>query len=176
MFIQPLHIRMRELREFQKSMYGPHVRQPFARKLRDCLSFVTTYPRAVSEVGLIPFGDRSFLVNSKACAAFLGIKSNSYSRNFREHGFELDPSFMITQELRHQHLSIVLSRRAWAKRTFADDPFNAESGDADIEQAVRHSIAIRKGKPPPGPFLEEQDDYFRGPAISEDDLEFGDSE
>jgi hypothetical protein len=127
---------MSELQELQENVCGPHMRLSFATKLRNTLRFVDNHPDAASRTGLIPFGPNSFLVNSKICSQFFGIKPNSCNRNFQQHQFGIDFHYQITQACRDRYPNIQLSQRTWPRRTFKYGQFNGDSSDEEIAVAT----------------------------------------
>jgi hypothetical protein len=140
---------MLDLIQLQPNMYDVPIPGSFPRKIRDSLLFVANHPESASQIGLIPYGQDSFLVNSKTWAQFIGLKFNSCNRNFQDHGFKLDSHFVISQELRNRYPEVILSRRKWLKRTCVHGPFNAQSTDVEIARAQSYAKAIRARTPHP---------------------------
>jgi hypothetical protein len=104
--------------DFRKTIFGAHVKTPWAVRLFRSLRFVTEQPEFCPEVGLIPLSSCSFLVNSAVFATFIGVKRNSLNRDFQQHGF--------VRELCSQPPTSEPALRHWTKRTFKYGPFNAQ--------------------------------------------------
>jgi hypothetical protein len=136
--------RPRDLVQFQTKVCGPHIKISFATKIRDGLHFVDDNPWAAAYIGLIPYGPNSFLVNSRICAAFHGIKRNSWNRNFQQHHFDLEKHYPISQELRERYPNIALSPQTWLRRIFKLGSFNERSSDAEIAIATKMAASSRR--------------------------------
>jgi hypothetical protein len=124
------------------------MKTPWAIRLRDTLRFIETHTEYQLQVGIIPAGQNAFFINSSVSAEFFGLKSrNSLNHNLQQHGFVLDHSSNVTQELRTLCPELAPSSRCWGKRRFAFGEFN---GDISATQAARASNAarqVRKGNP-----------------------------
>jgi hypothetical protein len=137
------------LQAFRNTVFGPHIKAPWAIRLRDTLRFIETHTEYQLQVGIIPAGQNAFFVNSSVSAKFFGLKSrNSLNRNFQEHGFVLDHSSNVTQELRTLCPELVPSSHCWGKRRFIFGEFNGDISATQAAQAAQASNTakqIRKG-------------------------------
>lgn len=122
---------MQTCADFRKTIFGAHLKLPWATRLHRALQFVTEHPESRAEVGLIPFNTSSFLVNSEVFACFLGVKRNSLNRDFQQHGF--------MRELCSQDPTLEPVSRHWTKRTFKYGPFNAQCTDEETCCASLHA-------------------------------------
>jgi hypothetical protein len=117
--------------EFQKTIFGAHLKMPWAIRLLRALKFVTEHPECRSEVGLIPSSTCSFFVNSDVFARFLGVKRNSLNRDLQQHGF--------VRELCSEDPTLGPVSRHWTKRTFKYGSFNAQCTEEETGQASNHA-------------------------------------
>jgi hypothetical protein len=129
---------------FRCTVFGPHKKTPWARRLRDTLNFVQTHPQYGPRIGLIPADDNSFFLNSTAFAEFLGLKDRrSCNRDFQQHGFVLDSTCNVLDELKKHVQGVLPSSRCWVKRRFAFGSFNGNSSREEIARVSNHAREVR---------------------------------
>jgi hypothetical protein len=121
---------------FRDSVFGLHLKIPWAVRLHQALSFVAAYPQFVSVIGLIPAGPKSFLINSHVCSTFFGMKRNSLNRNLQDHGFLLEPKADIEAELCRYNRELRRFARHWSKRMLVLGPFNPKSAIGETSRAT----------------------------------------
>jgi hypothetical protein len=126
--------------EFQMTIFGAHHKMPWANRIFHAARFVTEHPEFRFEIGLIPIGTSSFIVNSNLFAQFIGVKRNSLNRDFQQHGFVRD---VCSQETTPEPFS-----RNWTKRTFKYGPFNAQCTEEEICLASTYARQKRMGVEP----------------------------
>jgi hypothetical protein len=131
------------LTAFRISVYGPHIKVPWAIRLHQTLSFVDNNPQFIPEIGLMSTGSNSFLINSKVCSTFFGMKRNSLNRNLQQHGFILDRKADVMAELLPDHSELEWSARHWSKRIFILGSFNPESTIEEINLATNNARLTR---------------------------------
>jgi hypothetical protein len=134
------------LTEFRRTVVGRHITKPWAIRFRELLRFLTLHPQYARDVGLIPAGTKGFFVNSQVCARFLGSKCrNSLNRNFQEHGFKIDQTANVADELKFCSPQLITSHRCWSKRVFDFGDFNGESSNQQTDLASNYARLVRIG-------------------------------
>jgi hypothetical protein len=136
---------------FRQTIYGAHKSRKFICCHRDALRFVEHYPTSSPIVGLIPCPPNGFLHNSSVYSAFCGLKRNSCNRNFQQHGFVLDGTCNVQDELNNRFPGLNLSPRNWVKRVFVFGPFNGQTSEAEADCALNHARAVRARRVPAAP-------------------------
>jgi hypothetical protein len=129
---------MQTCSEFRKTIFGAHHKMPWATRLFRAIRFVTEHPEFRFEIGLIPLGTSSVLVNSSVFAQFIGVKRNSLNRDFQQHGFVRNVS---SPDPTPEPIP-----RNWTKRTFKYGPFNAECTEEEICRAYFYTAFFRDFK------------------------------
>jgi hypothetical protein len=130
--------------KFRATVFGPHINKAWAERLFETLQFVTEHPECCLEIGLIPSGPRSFLVNSDVFAGFLGLKRNSLNHNFQQHGFGVDATSDVCQEALAHTPELALCARHWSKRTFKYGPFNPQCTPEQVAFVADHAKHVRR--------------------------------
>jgi hypothetical protein len=138
---------MQQYREFQSQVFGVHIRMPWAQRIYEALHFIESHPDAIPLIGLIPCGGSTFLVNSKLCAPFFGIKRNSCNRNFQQHGFRVENQGNIRDILALKCPSFAGNERHWVMRVFSFGEFNADSTPEEVALASAHARSVRSHRP-----------------------------
>jgi hypothetical protein len=123
---------------------GPHHPTPWAIRLRDTLHFIKQYPQYGPLIGLIPIDLDSFFVNSTSLAQFFGFRNrNSCNRDLKQHGFLIDHTCNIIDELNRYAPGITFSPRCWVKRKFQLGCFNGDSSIEETNRASNHARQTR---------------------------------
>jgi hypothetical protein len=132
------------LKDFQSTVFGPHIKMPWAIRLRNTLTFIQNHPQYTLQIGIIPDGQNAFFINSSVCAKFFGLKNrNSLNRNLKQHGFILDKNFNIIEQFRTLCPQLIPVSRCWGKRFFAFGDFNWQSSKTQVERASNNAQQIR---------------------------------
>jgi Na+-transporting NADH:ubiquinone oxidoreductase subunit NqrF len=132
--------------QFRANVFGSHIRTPWAKRLYDTLNFVTEYPQYAMMIGLIPCNATSFYVNSHQLGDFFGLTANAINRDLRQHGFKLDNTCDVSDELRMKFAETVFSSRRWGKRVFTLGRFDAIGGTEVVVLASDHARMVRSGQ------------------------------
>jgi hypothetical protein len=136
------------LEVFRRTVFGPHIKAPWAIRLKDTLAFIEAHPEYQLQVGLIPAQENAFFINSAVCAAFFGFKSrNSLNRDLKQHGFVIDRTSNVAEELRILCPQLTPLSRCWGKRRFAFGEFNGHISATQVERASNYARQVRRRNP-----------------------------
>jgi hypothetical protein len=116
------------LEAFAKTITGQHAQAAFLQRVKRLIAFVGDHPQHIGEIGVIGSLTGGILVNHKIFSAFLGLKPNSLSRNFRDHNYVLDPQYDPSRELLARvPVGSGLDTRKWALRRRSIEGLERES-------------------------------------------------
>jgi hypothetical protein len=102
---------------FSRTICGQHIRMTFLERVQKSVCYVAAHPEYIGQVGAIESTTGGVLVNHKVFSAFLGLKSNSLARNFRDHHFVLDQNYDPSRELLARlPTGAPIDTRKWALR------------------------------------------------------------
>jgi hypothetical protein len=133
-----------DLETFRTTVFGAHMKMPWAIRLRNTLRFLETHPEYRLQVGIIPAGQNAFFINSSICAQFFGLKNrNSLNRDLKQHGFVSDDSLNTAQQLRTLCPQLISVSRCWGKRRFVLGDFNGQISITQTERASNHARKVR---------------------------------
>jgi hypothetical protein len=133
-----------QLANFRRTVSGPHVRIPWAERIRCALFFVKQHPTTARDIGLIPTED-GFLINSAACAAFFGVKQNSCNRNCQQHGLLLDARCDVLAEIRQNDPTLEIEKSVSHKRRFVGGRFTGQSSPTEVNAVIAYGRLSRSG-------------------------------
>jgi hypothetical protein len=132
------------LEVFQSTVFGAHIKMPWAIRFRNTLKFIEAHPEYQIQVGIIPAGQNTFFINSSVCAQFFGLKNrNSLNRDLKQHGFVSESSYNTTEQLRTLCPQLTSVSRCWGKRRFVLGDFNGEISITQAERASNHAREVR---------------------------------
>jgi hypothetical protein len=134
-----------EIYEFDKfqEFIRDKTKGDFLDKILECLKYVDKFPEYADRVGVIWCKTYNhFITNTKALAAFFGIKSNSVNKNFSL--FELKAEKSCSGAEIAKEFPEISYPGNWMKRCCKYIPLNIETNESDVSKVPKKKT--KKGR------------------------------